>query len=1111
MPFLPAFVPASQPPALTQPIQAVKGNVTWDDNYIYLSATIDDDDVTGTERAPMSDPTRDDSIGLYVKMGENTSNTPDANAYAMLVSAAGGFTFLQGDATAKSYLPKPTFSIKYGVNVKGTLNKKDDKDVGYVVEMAIPWSAMGVNGKPTPGMQVSWNVVAHKRGAMAPTALSGSFETGMADTLGSKRLVKAEKAPLIDGVINASEWPAAGAFSFAAPIVPVTPVMPAMPVGQNTNPNLTTPPVFSLSSGVPKRLFARYVLTYQADRRKEALPLRDIFDERGNVTLIDQPATGIGPWFSSDRAAWHRTQFMQMRTAGVDVAITEIGGVDSPAAMLDEKALLTSVSALKQMQVDREFGPLLAPLLATEGDKYAHLRRWFLCVPPEFRATVTLPNGVIAYPVFTNTTLDGLAIGDLRTRFAAEFGPQTGGKTVIFASYAGDGEVQSIRVAPGSESVPRNTGATYTKSWEVAIVTKKDWFLLDSWNDFTHATEIAPSRQYGQFYADRTRYFAATLHGKEDRAVRFLEHDAPSSILAGSSVPVNVLVQNVGASSLLPSQKISFGVKWLQNDQEVAKSPLTTPLLDVLLTTEQRFFSFGLLAATQEKDKLIPLPIGDYVAEIYNIEGAVTATPLRLPVTITANAASSEGVQIYSTTTPTLVATEGTYPITVRLRWLGGSVLPLGEAQLALQVLSSDGKRLVSSKLIDIPQALRPGLWEKITVPLTLTDEDENPLLPAAPEYKMLNKPGEIAREGGYRLRLTVVRRGTTIPLMGSYEEPLVIYDREDEGRLDIEDGAKLPETLEAGKRVEIPLSIINSGTTVWRKEAKFAVSYLWYQADGASFTPPAGGTLPGFPLPQSLSPGEGITMQTPITPPTRPGRYVLALFLRRPPETVLSGRPITRQGDTLTIPVTVTGDALTFVNLTPHFTLDAVSREGESITEGDLDNLGGAFPAEWFAAGRYSLHNGIANLALPSGYFTEAASDVARYISFVYGPENSKNAVICNAQNITVPQGRYVALHLVATATGEAETNLSLTLKFKNGKTETITRPVALWTKQIDTTSDDVAALRAPHARSKGADTKNAATLYHIIVPVGVQKELVSISLPANPNVKIFAMTLEK
>jgi hypothetical protein len=31
------------------------------------------------------------------------------------------------------------------------------------------------------------------------------------------------------------------------------------------------------------------------------------------------------------------------------------------------------------------------------------------------------------------------------------------------------------------------------------------------------------------------------------------------------------------------------------------------------------------------------------------------------------------------------------------------------------------------------------------------------------------------------------------------------------------------------------------------------------------------------------------------------------------------------------------------------------------------------------------------------------------------------------------------------------------------------------------------------------------------VILPVGVQKELVSISLPANPNVKIFAMTLER
>ena len=1131
MPFLPS-APHAQPPALTQSVTpAVHGNVTWDANYIYLSATIDDEDVTGTERAPMSEPMRDDSIGLYVHLGEDRPNAPDANSYAMIVSAAGGFTFLQGDSASKAYFPKPTFSIKYGVNVNGTLNKKDDVDKGYVVEMAIPWGAMNLNTKPTEGMTIAWNVVARRRGATAPTSLAPLPDDWIVDILGSKRLLKAEKAPLIDGNILPSEWPAAGAISFAAPTMPLTPLMPVMPLTQmpqTATTNLTTPPTFSLTTGVPKRLFARYVLTYQADRRKEALPLRDIFDEHGNITLIDQPATGIGPWFSSDRAQWHRTQFIQMREAGIDVAVTEIGSAGSPATMLDEKALLTSVSALKQMQADKEIGPQLAPFIPVESDKlalYASLRRWFLCVPPEFRATVNLPGGVIAFPVFTSTTLDPLTIGDLRTRFAAEFGPQTGGKTVVFASYEGSGEVASVRVAPGFEGespLPRLKGETYVSSWEAAIATKKDWILLDSWNDFTHATEVAPSRQYGTFYADRTHYFADALHGKQERAVRFLEQDAPTTLLAGSSVPVNVLVQNVGTSSLLPTQKISFGVHWLQNGKEVAKSPLTTPLLDVLLPTEQRFFSFGLLAATQEKEGLKPLPAGDYIAEIYNREGAVAVNPLQLPVTITA--IPSESVQIYSTTTPTLVATEGTYPVSVRLRWLGGDVLPLGEAQIVEQILTNDGKTILSSKVIDVEQALRPGLWEKITVPLTLTDTSGNPLPPAAPEYKMLSKEGGSTRASGYRLRLVLVRRGSTLPISGSYEEPLAVYEHEDEGKIDIDSSNTLEKFLgkvEAAKRIEIPVTVINSGTTLWRKEAKFALSYLWYQADGASFTPPTSNSLPSFPLSQSLSPGEGMTLQLPILAPSRPGRYILTLFLRRPPETVLSSRPITRAGDIATIPVTVQGDNLHFVNLTPHFNIDAIGREGEGAAEGDIkgvknikgggdiDGKGGTFPAEWFAGGRYSLHN-IPDVALPSGYFTEAASDVARYISFIYGSEQGKNAIACGSQEIRVPTGRYVALHLVATATGpDADNPLSLILKFKNGTTETVSRAVPLWTKIRE--NDDVAALRAPHSRSKGVDASTPATLYHIIIPVGAQRELESILLPNSPKIKIFAMTLEK
>ena len=46
---------------------------------------------------------------------------------------------------------------------------------------------------------------------------------------------------------------------------------------------------------------------------------------------------------------------------------------------------------------------------------------------------------------------------------------------------------------------------TYAAAWQQALDAKPDAVVIDSWNDFTHGTEIAASRQYGERYADDTR------------------------------------------------------------------------------------------------------------------------------------------------------------------------------------------------------------------------------------------------------------------------------------------------------------------------------------------------------------------------------------------------------------------------------------------------------------------------------------------------------------------------------------------------------------------------------------------------------------------------------
>ena len=117
---------------------------TWDANFLYLVLQVDDTDVLGTNTLPLSEPQKDDGVGVYVQTGEAKPDAPDANTHAMLVSAAGGFTFLAGDAGTKAFVPKGIYTIKYGVTVQGTLNRSDDTDKGYLIELAIPWRAASI-------------------------------------------------------------------------------------------------------------------------------------------------------------------------------------------------------------------------------------------------------------------------------------------------------------------------------------------------------------------------------------------------------------------------------------------------------------------------------------------------------------------------------------------------------------------------------------------------------------------------------------------------------------------------------------------------------------------------------------------------------------------------------------------------------------------------------------------------------------------------------------------------------------------------------------------------------------------------------------------------------
>ena len=1225
----PPASPTPTAPVVAAPAVAAPGQVVaraaWDDRYLYFAVQVDDTNITGTNTRPLSPVEQDDSVAVYFQTGTDRPDAPNAQTHAMIVSVAGGFTFQDGDAQIKALVPHPLYTIKYGVSLQGTLNRPDDRDKGYWITLAVPLAALNLDPKTLkPGDGIGFNLVVRSREGGGFTSLSpdvktaadiavparwerlvlagGDGKTGERNVAGGVIATRVpapslpkEQAhpPSIDGVFRPDEWNGAASVAFASPDKPRAQIVVAAPVvgvAADFTKEDSTPPTLDLTqplTDIQRLLMARYIPTYQGDAHRVTMPRRGIFAPDNTLLLTDQPITGVGPWFSSERTSWHRGEFAAMRKAGIDVALVQVGGPDAagpdaPLGPMDEKALLVMVSALRDMTRDKVPAPQTAlyldttalaapntpaPDLPTPAGRdilYAAIRRWMRLVPPEFCARVALPPNaaggriVSAFPVFLSNASalagvsDGAWVDDIRARFAAEFGPATTGATLLFVGVGpgwegasgkmgatvsagvgkGGGAISTFAIQPGMETltgtlIPRKAGETYRAAWDAALAANASWIVLDSWNDFGRGTDVAPSRQGGFRYSDLTRIYAIQQGGLKPKQARWLTQDAPRRMFPGQVATTIITVQNTGSLPFGGEDGVAVVYRWRdRNGQIVAQNPVRLPLAVGLLPTQQTRISVGIVAAQLSKDgQLIPLPTGEYTVEVDLAETSGEASapkvawfsddisagspPLRLPVTVLPDA--GEQVEIESTSLPALVVGGGKYPVSVRLRWLSPQPLPLDAASLTYVIQTEDGKTTVKSGSFTLPSALPPGQWVDVDGTIEMS-EATLPVPPAFPEQR----PSGAA--GGYRIRWILTRNNSVAPIRGEYANQVAIYLPDEQ--VQILPPAPFTSPQDAGSTLPMEVTVFNRGTTKWAKGA-FAVGYHWFDPDGldAAYRPAVTTALP-----DDLLPGESRKVTVNVRTPDHAGDYVLAFDALKLPDTYLSTRPATLASDLAVLPVRVEGGRLTFADLSRLFDTSAIASE-ENPGAGNLDGAGGAFPAESFPPDRFGI---VAYLtpppadskaapkpkdeaAYPSAFYSEGATG-ARQISFKYGPDSDggKNAVACAGQTIEVKAGRYFGLHLAATATGGMERSLTLTLRYRDGTTQTVTRTVADWNHAPEGKGDPI-AVSTRRKRGANGDTVAFCAVRHIIVPVDITRDLVGIVLPQEAHIKVFAATLEK
>jgi hypothetical protein len=260
--------------------------------------------------------------------------------------------------------------------------------------------------------------------------------------------------------------------------------------------------------------------------------------------------------------------------------------------------------------------------------------------------------------------------------------------------------------------------------------------------------------------------------------------------------------------------------------------------------------------------------------------------------------------------------------------------------------------------------------------------------------------------------------------------------------------------------------------------------------------------------LPGDVRPGEQAIVKASVTAPPYDGQYYLVWDLVCGDKWA-STAANTRGGNTLIVPVNVSGGKLVALDMTKLYDADVISFDSNR-KDGDADGTGLTLPAE-FLPPMVTTAKTIGDL-WPCGMWTTAQGsglESSRHISFRYPSklDGVKNAVTCKGQTIGLKGGRYAAVHILVLST--QETSGEFGLVYKAGK-KTASVQISAW--DIAPRQGEHPGFACLHRHSPDGDLRGQACyLNHYVLQADPGAELSALVLPDRPAVKIIAITLEK
>lgn len=1104
--------------AVANPVntEQVRVRTVWTDAGLNFAFVVEKDGVNGKHTDFPSLAWVDDAVAVYFDLNPAGSSRLSETCRRVVISAAGGAAcqrivngeWLDDPAGIKAD-GKPVFAYA----VKVATKKQNDVLVptGYTVELGIPWG-MILPHMPEGNAQTA---VPMARFALAV------YDFGEAHPVG---LWPAE-LPLENGLLTPSKWgqlaavQAMGVAKSSANVLNV----PFLPVTKDTswfavdgdaqgaewmlaggvNMSFKVTPTISLKSNAQTQIVAGW---YSLEDPRLEFPHVPI-EPRCSAATTSEPL-------------YHMEQIISARLVGLDAFAVALP-VNSTEREHTRVALRALVEALKGYDLANQSKGqsqllLLLPILdmstATNvnfstptGQLIAQntLQDFFALVPSQYRLQIADLHNTPLQPVLVTAPGKGVKWDEslftamqLNTRSAgAPLGwlldktYQTAGadpRTLTVCSWdpatnftQGEGAVHAAMVVPGMSGINKDTlsrmgGEIYRNAWAQVNAAQPDFVLLRSWNDYRQGTEVTASTQYSTTSLDITHESIMRQARLSAGEIKLLRTSFPSVIRPGMTVPFDVLLKNDVPRSLGVLYQI------FRDGDEVAQGTAANQV--TLVTQIPTHLQFSISA---KDDKKAPLKPGKYLLKLgftqNNLNGVVislflkTVAVLEIPFTVTDDTIPA---QLLSWDCPAIVTIASQPKVSLQLRNLDSRKW-------------GDKERLVLTWL-DEKGVLVPGL-----PPIAVFLKDT---LPGAVKdlYFLANAP---TLPGTYTLHAELQRDGAAaVPILDTLVQ-VVTADLNAEIR-----GVKIPDVVnEADKALNGEVILRNVGKSSW-VAGSTQLSWQWLAWDG---TPVAGAT--GSSLLAGATPPDGeITEKISITPPPLGYGQFRCVFgvtvngirarLHTSPDKAFSPiyNIIVRKWQYYQFP------------LAPYFDDTIMAADNDvSPFRANFDGHSNAYPLEEFlpdatnpALGyQPGYRTGKVDITAPEFYFASITGGVRAPV------------VVAKGQTITWGALNSAALHLAAVTTapmtGGPAKDYHFIINYADGNV-TANLKVSNW---LDNPSyGEPVIWKTCHLHTPvGDDWNNYASVFAYQIPLDAKRLVKGITLPNDPDLKIFALTIQK